>query len=65
MNTPSFRSSVAVVVLPHIYPVGTIIDSRSDGSYIYSSYSGILNLDDFSELKYHQMLDARIEEQYN
>ena len=32
------------------YPIGTIIDPRSDGSYIYMSNRGILNLDNHSEL---------------
>ena len=32
------------------YSIGTIIDSRPDGSYIYMSHRGILNLDDKREL---------------
>lgn len=65
MCTPSIRSSVAVVSPTVIYPIGTVIDSRPDGSYIYMSYRGILNLDDRAELDYEVMLVARIEEQYN
>lgn len=32
-------------------PIGTIIDSRPDGSYIYMSHKGVLNLDDRKELE--------------
>lgn len=32
------------------YTIGTIIDSRPDGSYIYMSHRGILNLDNKTEL---------------
>jgi hypothetical protein len=32
------------------YPIGTVIDQRSDGSYIYQSSVGIKNLDNSKEL---------------
>jgi len=32
------------------YTIGTIIDSRQDGSYIYMSHRGIFNLDNKTEL---------------
>ena len=31
--------------------IGTIIESRADGSYIYMSHRGILNLDNSKELR--------------
>lgn len=31
--------------------IGIIIESRSDGSFIYMSYKGILNLDNSKDLK--------------
>jgi hypothetical protein len=34
-----------------MYKIGQIIDSRPDGSYIYMSHKGILNLDDWKDLE--------------
>lgn len=34
-----------------MYKIGTVIDARPDGSYVYMSSKGILNLDDWKELK--------------
>lgn len=34
-----------------MYKIGTIIDARPDGSYIYMSSKGILNLGDWKELR--------------
>lgn len=39
--------------------VGTIIDSRPDGSFIYMSHLGILNLDDSLELSAAQADDLQ------
>lgn len=33
------------------YRIGDIIESRPDGSYIYMSHRGILNLDNWRELE--------------
>lgn len=33
------------------YKIGTIIDIRSDGSYIYMSWKGVLNLDSAKDLE--------------
>jgi len=33
------------------HTIGTVIDARSDGSYIYRSHKGVLNLDDARELR--------------
>lgn len=33
------------------YKIGEVIDPRADGSYIYMSHRGILNLDNASDLK--------------
>jgi hypothetical protein len=35
---------------PKKYPIGTIIDYRPDGSYVYVSHKGVLNLDDKKDL---------------
>lgn len=32
-------------------PIGTIIDHRPDGSFIYQSHKGILNLDNHHDLQ--------------
>lgn len=32
------------------YKIGDIIDARADGSYIYMSWKGVLNLDNHKEL---------------
>jgi arginase family enzyme len=40
-------------------PIGTIIDARSDGSYIYMSHKGILNLDNHLDLKEAQEEDKK------
>jgi hypothetical protein len=40
-----------------IYPIGVIIESRLDGSIIYSSHKGVLNLDNAQELKEAQAED--------
>jgi hypothetical protein len=40
-----------------MYTIGTIIDSRADGSYIYMSQKGMLNLDDWKELEQEQLED--------
>lgn len=37
--------------------IGTIIDTRSDGSYVYLSHKGILNLDNIKELHEAQRED--------
>lgn len=34
-----------------MYKIKDIIESRPDGSYIYMSYKGVLNLDSSKELK--------------
>lgn len=34
-----------------MYKIGTVIDARPDGSYVYMSSKGILNLDDWKELR--------------
>ena len=34
-----------------MYKIGKIIDARPDGSYIYMSSKGVLNLDDWRDLK--------------
>jgi hypothetical protein len=40
-----------------IYPIGVVIESRLDGSIIYSSHKGILNLDNTKELREAQRED--------
>lgn len=40
--------------------IGTIIESRPDGSYIYMSHRGILNLDDWKELQEAEAEDGRV-----
>lgn len=40
-----------------MYKIKDIIESRADGSYIYMSYKGILNLDNSKELKEAQIED--------
>lgn len=40
-----------------MYTIGTIIDARSDGSYIYMSPDGVKNLDDIFELREEQEKD--------
>ena len=42
---------------PEMAPIGTIIEARSDGSYIYMSNHGILNLDSNDELEQAQKED--------
>ena len=37
--------------------IGSIIDRRPDGTYIYMSHRGILNLDNYSELREEEKLD--------
>lgn len=34
----------------NLYHIGDIIDNRADGSYIYESHLGVLNLDDWRDL---------------
>jgi len=41
------------------YKIGDIIDKRPDGSYIYMSHKGVLNLDTPSELRQAKEEDAR------
>ena len=40
-------------------PIGTIIDTRPDGSIIYMSSRGVLNLDDHTELRDEQSIDQQ------
>ncbi|MCP3682194.1 MAG: hypothetical protein GY861_05825 [bacterium] len=39
-------------------PIGTLIESRADGSFIYMSHRGILNLDDWRDLDEAKARDA-------
>lgn len=32
-------------------PIGTVVDARSDGSFLYMSHKGLLNLDNSIELE--------------
>ena len=40
------------------HKIGDVIDARQDGSYIYMSHKGVLNLDNYAELE-----DARREDE--
>lgn len=40
------------------YPIGTVLQARADGSYIYLSHRGVLNLDNRKEL-----IEARLEDE--
>lgn len=42
---------------PEKAPIGTIIDARGDGSYVYMSHRGILNLDSKADLEQAQKED--------
>lgn len=40
------------------YAIGEIIDQRPDGSFIYQSHKGVLNLDNFFDLSQEEYEDA-------